>query len=781
MQRKWAKDQKFEVAFLVVFSASIVTLFYLLISMNGLVLGNDPAVHLIKTQIFLQSGQIPLDNIGWIPPLFEIMLAFLITLTGASSIGQMIFLVKVLAVIVDWLLFVSVYLVSRKFFNKKVGAVSAVFLATCFPLYELNTWGGYTTALGLAFLVLLFYYAYMATKQSSYIVVAFFVAFSIILAHQLTAFLAVVIMLPVMLFLLIKSKGAFLKGFVVIMIGGAIAFFAFYFPAITTNLDMIINHVFFSNQAYTVQIPYTNAESFFLYYGFIQFFAVGGIVVSYFMLKKQKKTILFAILMLSLLVPLFFAESYLFGFLLPFEWFTYYLTPPIAILGAVFAVFAAEKLSAYFSKNRFDKSKKWKRPLSVGLMLLMCGLIVLPIYNTCGRVAWAGEYNATSDPLAYDAAVWLNQNYPQPVTLVVTQNPGDWFSVFSNKTIITQTYDWEGANVAADSIIGLDYEMQGSMSLVKAYEIKDSFVENYVYLDQLWRRTAYSSPVQDYISFDQDGTNYQYAIVNLSRTISFDNPSDPKTLEINYFNHQVALKRTVTLQNDSYLTNNSWSITPLTGTISNVKLHLTTYFDLQFNFDTALIPQLTDWANPWDMPQKFASGNQWASVDFLGSDLTQHYIGVSDGQAKVAFGFYFTDLPNKGNIGALGSRQIDAVRYEYNFDSLDANQTAVRQYQILTVSRNSNHGFQRDDLQGLFDAKTSQPVTLHCYKDFIAENNVSFIVYDKNQIAARASLPLSATFLPQASQCKFLELSYSNNRYVVFKILDNYNQTQIWK
>ena len=131
----------------------------MLISINGLILGNDPSVHLAKAKIFLQTGQIPLDNIGWIPPLFEIMLAIVISLTGANGALQMVFLVKVLAVIADWLLFVSVYLVGSRFFNRKIGAVAAVFLALCFPLYELNTWGGYTTALGMAFLVLLFYYA----------------------------------------------------------------------------------------------------------------------------------------------------------------------------------------------------------------------------------------------------------------------------------------------------------------------------------------------------------------------------------------------------------------------------------------------------------------------------------------------------------------------------------------------------------------------------------------------------------------------------------------------
>ena len=98
------KEKKIEIAFITVFSVLIFAIFYVVISMNGVVLGNDPAVHLEKAQIFLNTGKIPLANLGWTPPLYEIVLAMFISLTGATDIGQYIFLVKVLAVIIDWLL-----------------------------------------------------------------------------------------------------------------------------------------------------------------------------------------------------------------------------------------------------------------------------------------------------------------------------------------------------------------------------------------------------------------------------------------------------------------------------------------------------------------------------------------------------------------------------------------------------------------------------------------------------------------------------------------------------
>jgi hypothetical protein len=781
---KWTRDRKLEIAFIAVFSALIIVLFYTLISMNGLVLGNDPAVHLAKAQIFLKTGQIPLDSIGWIPPLFEIMLAMVISFSGASNVGQMIFLVKALAVIVNWLLFLSVYLVGSKFFNKKIGAVAAVFLSMCYPMYELNTWGGYTTVLGITFLLLLFYYSYLAAKQFGYIAVNFFLAFAVILSHQLTAFLAAVIMLPVLFLMLIKFKGAYLKGFAAIMLGGAIAFFAFYFQAIANYLDIAIYHVFFGNKAYVLQIPYTNLQSFLLYFGFIQFFAIGGIGISYYLLKRQKKLILFVTLMLSLFVPLFFAESYVFGFLLPFEWFTYYLTPSIVILAAVCVVFIAEKLSAYFTRNRHSLHQKWLRIAATSLIAVMsCTLVGFHVYNTYEKVMFVAAFNSNSDINAYDAAVWLSQNYPDDATVVATRIPGDWFAALSGKHVISQTYDWEGRNAVADSVLKLDYEVQGSQTLVKAYETNDNIIdENYVSIDQVWYRVSFSSIAGDFLSFNQNGLSYSFVLSDLSRTVSFDDESDSKEIEFRYFNNQVALTQTIRVQNDSYPINISWSISPLNGDLSNVTLYLTTYFDLQFHFDKAHIPQLMNRANPWDIPSKTTNGKEWATVNFSSSEIVDHYIGLYDQQKQTAFAFYFTDLPNWGNIGALANHQIDAVRYQYDFKQIGANQTIMRQYQVLTLTKNSYPTLQPVELQSLFNFNFGQfPASIHNYKEYIAENNIGFIVYDKNQIDRHASLPLGSSFLPQIAKCQFLELVYSNSRYAVFKILGNYTQTQVWK
>lgn len=761
-------ERQLEIAFITVFSVLIFIIFYTLISMNGVVLGNDPAVHLEKAQIFLQTGKIPLVNLGWTPPLYELLLTMLISFSGATGIGQQIFLVKALAVIIDWLLFLSVYLIGRKFFNKKIGAVAAVLLLMCFPIFEANAWGGYTTVLGITFILLVFLYLTLAIEQFGYLVVTFFAAFALVLSHQLAAFLGVIMLLPILLYMLIKSKGAYLKVVVALMLGGGIAFFLYYFQAMVPYLGLVIEYVFFAEKSYATQIPAASFNSFLVNFGFIFFFALSGFFISYYLLKRQKKLIFYAILMLSFFVPLFFAESYIFGLYMPFQWFIYYLTPPMAIFAAVSVVFIEEKFIVYYAKNKKSFRKNWLTIAAVSLIVLMCLMLVGRSNVVYGKIMQASVFYSTTDIKAYDAGVWLEQNYPGDATVVDTQIPGFWFSIFSGKTVIAQTSAGEGTNDIAESVLSLSYSIQDPQTLVKAYEANgDVDEENYVSINQIWYQVSDSSTAGDFISFTQNGTNYKFALSDLSMEISFDEQSYPAKVEFLYSNDYVELTETMFVQNDSYPINVSWAVTPLNNDISNVTLYLTTYFDPQFDFDEAQIPQLMNWVNPWNVSSKTTEGTEWAVVSFTSSDLKDNYIGLYDDKNQIAFAFNFTDLPDWGNIGALASRQIDAVRFQYQFNQINVNQTVTRQYQVLTLSKNSFPTLQPNELESLFNFKPGQfTVSTSDFKDYIAENNIEFIVYDKNQLNSNMV------------SCPFLELIYSNDRYDIFKILSNYNQTQ---
>jgi hypothetical protein len=758
-----SREKKIEVAFISIFSVLIFAIFYTVISMNGVVLGNDPAVHLEKAQIFLNTGKIPLVNLGWTPPLYQIVLAMFISLTGATDIGQLIFLVKFLAALVDWLLFLSVYLIASKFFSKRVGIAASVLLLMCFPMYEANQFGGYTTVLALAFMLLVFLYTPLAIDRFGYLVVTFFVAFGVVLSHQLAAFLAVFIMPPVLIFMLVKSKGAYLKVVMALILGGGIAFFLYYFQAMIGYLDLVIAYVFFEVKTYAYQIPAASFRAFINNFGFIFFFALAGMFVSYYILKKQKKMIFFVTLILSFFVPLFFAESYLFGFYMPFGWFIYYLTPVTAILAAVSIVFLADKSSGFYLKNKQMFRKNWLKIATFTVIILLATMLVYRSDTVYGKIMEASVYYSTTDIKAYDAGVWLKANYPENSTVVVTETPGFWFQEFSGKNVTAQTDHIVQRNEIAESVLSLSYEVETPQTLIRAYAAGgDITEETYISIDQVWNRISYASGSGDFLSYTVNGNDNKLPLSTLNKQIIFDQQLYPKKIELIYTNDFVSLKKTVVVENASYPLSISWTLTPLKSEIFNATLYLSNFFDLKYDFDKAQIPKLMDWVNPWDAPQpiKTSQGTDWAVASFANTNLKDNYIGVYDNKNNVAFAFKFNDLPDWGNIGALRTRQIDAVRFQYQFNDLNVNQTASRSYQILTMSKNTFPTLQPDTLQGLFSYKPAEfKLSARDFTDYIKTNNIGFIVYDRNHLDT------------QMIHSKLLQLIYSNDRYVIFKIL----------
>jgi hypothetical protein len=85
-------------------------------------------------------------------------------------------------------------------------------------------------------------------------------------------------------------------------------------------------------------------------------------------------------------------------------------------------------------------------------------------------------------------------------------------------------------------------------------------------------------------------------------------------------------------------------------------------------------------------------------------------------------------------------------------------------YQYTTFSKTSAPEIPNlKDLKSMFDFKPSVAFELKSrdYHDYIAENNIGFLVYDKNQLDTKLI------------RCKILKVIYSNDRYLIFKINPN--------
>ena len=764
MIRTLESEKIFETVFVMAFSICILVIFFALISMNGLVLGNDPAVHLEKAQIFLQTGEIPLANLGWAPPLYQILLATLISFTGASNFEQMILLVKAAAVLIDWLLFFSVYMIGAKFFGKKIGAIAAVLLLMCFPMYEINLWGGYTSVLGLAFMFLLFLYLPFAVKDFGHVMVTFLVAFSLVLSHQLATFLVVLILPPVILFMLVKSRGTYLKALIALILGGGIAFFLYYFQATIPYVDVLVEHVFFTQKTMLYQIPATTLNAFMVNFGFVFIIALCGIFIAFFNLRAKKKPFLFLILLSSFLVPFILAQSYLFGLYLPFQWFIYYLMPPMAILAAVSLTFTIDRVSAFYLKHK----KRWKKirlkAVTVSVVILASLMFLFRFGVVYGKIMEASVYYSTSDVKAYDAGVWLSNNFPDEATVVVTEIPGFWFRAFSGKTVIAATNPIIQRNEVAESVLGLSYELEHPLTLVRSYEeMGDTSDENYVSINHVWNKVSYSSGDGNFISYRANGVDKKAVLSGLNREMVFDDRGSPKKLVIRYFNDEINITQTIIVQNDSYPIDVAWTLSPLKSEVSNTALYVSIFFDLHFSFEKAHIPGVLDWENPWSRPSN-SQGSDWAVVNFSRSTLTDNWLGFYDENEEVVFALNFKELPDWGNVGVLASRQIDAVRFQYNFDKISINQTAFFMYKVLTFSKSSYPEMQQpSELKSPFEFKPLTPfeVKSRDYHDFVNENNIKFIVYDKNQLDTKII------------RCKLLELIYSNDRYVILRVKSN--------
>jgi len=750
--------------FLTVFSIVVLVVFYGLLSIGGAVIGNDGSVHFGRAQEFLSTGQISLDNLGWTPPLYQILLAFLISLTGATNIEHFLLLVKVSAIVVNWLMFFSMYLIGKRFFDKKIGMVAASLLLLCFPMFELNMWGGYTTVLGIAFMLLLFLYLPLSVEHKSYMMVVGVFAFALVLSHQLTLFVAALILVPVMLFLIIKSRGKGVKALLFILVGGGVSFFLYYIRAMLPYLGDIIEHIFFAQKAMAYQIPQTSLTAFLSNFGFVLILGVAGLFVATYKLWLEKKHVGNLTLFFSFLIPLVLAKSYLFGLYLPFQWFIYYVMPPLVIFAAVFLFFAIEKSLNYYRLNKARIKRVYVRTVVVGVIVLCCCVFVIRGDVLSSRLNDSIPLFATSDSQSLQVGRWLKANYPESVSVVVTEAPGFWFSAFCEKDVIVEINPAVERNVVSESVLALSYEIETPLSLLRAYAAKGDLVSEYsVSINDVWRIGTFCSIGGDYVSYDVGEVHKMVPLSQMGRYYTLDRSSSGNgqtahNLTIIYANDDILMTQSQLVTSSSYATQVSWDIAPVNTSVSNITLYMSTFVSL--NFDKAYLPDVLNWENPWAKPTD-SYDKYWAVTEFSKNSLTDDYIAIRDEQNQVYYAMKFHNLPDWGNIGALDNMQIDAIRLIYKFEQINTGEHVAFSYQTLLFSEESYpQPVSPSQIKEMF---TMQPttyftITSRDYINFIEENNIGFIIYDKNKLD------------PNLIRCGILDLVYSNDRYAVFRV-----------
>jgi hypothetical protein len=134
---------------------------------------------------------------------------------------------------------------------------------------------------------------------------------------------------------------------------------------------------------------------------------------------------------------------------------------------------------------------------------------------------------------------------------------------------------------------------------------------------------------------------------------------------------------------------------------------------------------------------------------------------VYDEQNQVYYALKYDNLPDWGNVGALNSGQIDAIRFSYTLEKITPGNNVAFSYQTLTFSEESyKQSVPLTQIGKMFTAKPTENFTVsgRDYFDSIKEHNVEFIVYDKYQLD------------PKFVRNSAIELVYSNDRYAIFRI-----------
>jgi asparagine N-glycosylation enzyme membrane subunit Stt3 len=765
-------ERNLEASFTVGFSLLVFVLFFSFLGANGLVLGNDPAVHLQTAQSFLETGKVPLME-TWYPPLYHIILDTFIAFTGFTSVSELLFLMKAVTALIDWFLVFSVYLVAAKFFNKKTGVLAAALLILCFPIYEINAWGGYTSILALAFMMLAILYLGSPLKGIENTLLAFIFGFSVVLSHQLATFMAVFILPPFLIYALVKSRGHYPKALIAALLGGGIAFGIYYVRPLLPYLGDLVYIIFFQLTLYKYQIPAVTGQAFVVNFGFILFLAIAGLAVSFFELKKRNSLSFFLLLGMAFLVPAIFSQSYLVGIYLPFQWFVYYILPPLAVLAGVTLAYLIDTALVSYFNNKKGWQRNFLKALSIIIVCSLVAVMAMRFGTVSEKIDESTQFYSISDVNAYEAGTWLRQNFQDTfATAVVTQQPGHWFGVYSGNPLIAQTDSVIEWNVKAESVLALSYEMEQPATMLRVYEEKAGNVssENFIYENMAWTALSYFDENSASLLYcDQNKMWHSFVLSSLNRTIAMDEVSYPKSISIKYTSEEFTLTERILASNDSYPMTVTWQLSALKNDLTYAKLYLNYYVNPTFTFSKAYVPSVLNWKNPWENISKTRNG--WGVTDFSIENLVaDNYVSIFDQNNKAALGLKFDDLPNAGTVGVLANNNIDAVRFEYHFYKIDANYTVSKTYQLLTFSQSSLPELENlTGMNSLFAFKTAEPFKVDCrnFASIIRDNNISFIVYDKQH------------FDHSLLNSKWIEIVYTNDKYVICKINPNHPYVNI--
>jgi len=743
--------------FLAVLALFVITVHQM--SMDGILPGNDPAVHLGKAKTIIIDKGVNYSEIVWYPPLFHAFLAVLLLFVGTADVVVASLVLKFVVATINVLVLLSTYLLARRLLGRGVAVASAVFTILSVPLFEMICWGGYANFLGIAYIALIFYI--MNTNHGPYVkaLLLFLVTFALVLTHQLATFVFLLVFVPAFFIGTIRSRKKFLT-FLAVILGGGLAILAWYAEVMLRYFSVLISHPFFEIKEYVYRIPYVSLNSLIKVFGAILFLAFAGIPLTFVLLRRRKALSAYPLLILWLAVPFFLSQSYLFGLYVPYERFIYFFATPTAIFGGAI-VFSLAKLPAFIASNlslRMEKKRKVLNIARVGTLVILVIFFSFQCFLFLQRLQGLPQYYEVSGITGYDAGKWLKQYSISDGAVVVSEKPGTWLGVMT----IEETNPLLGRNVVAEAVLGLFYEMENTRALTREYTSGDSNSGQVMYVSvyNIWTKALSIPDNYVYVNYtDIHGRSELVSLSEAAKKIYWTQRSVGESqLVSEYFYDSFTLEKVVAVHSESSAITLEWRFTARQD-FASISLQVFSFTEPSLDYREAFVPGVLDWQNPWDKPS-VKWGDNWALVECPPYDFGGTIAAMLDAANGVLVVFEFAEFPDWFNIGALANRFIDALRVGYDFGNFAKGESREISFSILLYSFESRdiERWTQDSLKPLLDSKTDLLVQERDFLTYIKEYDIEFVVIDPQQIL------LKVEFSP------ILDRVYANDKFIIYAI-----------
>ncbi len=767
-----------ELVFIVVAASALFFFTVYQMSIDGIIPGNDPAVHLEVAKNIVTTKVVDYSEIFWYPPLFHTFLAALLLFTGTVDVVIASLILKFVVATISVLLFLATYVLCRRLLGTGIALASSLFAFLSVPLFKMTFWGGYPNYLSIAFIVLICYIINTNWASSIKTFLLFLISFSLVLTHQLSALVLFIAFVPAFFISTIISKRKFFA-FFAILVGGALAVLAWYAEPILRNSSVFIYHVFFQAKENVLDISSVTFDSLVNNFGLTLILAVAGIPLTFILLKKRKALSVYPLLFLWLAIPFFLSQSFIFGLYLPYERFIYYLATPMAIFAGA-TVYGIIKLPTVIKSKLSSKTGKILKTLNIVKIItfvMLFGLFFSQSFLSLQNIQGFPQFYKTLGTASYDACKWFGQySTSDNSSVVVSQKPGAWLHLISDHMTIEEKWSPVlGRNAVAETVLYLFYEMDNSRSLTREYVSGGSLSGQALCLSiyNVWEKVLSIFDSNVYVTFT-DNTGKDIA-VSLSETTKktywTQKSADNMQLVSEYSNTLFALEKAVSIRSESPLVDLNWKFTPHQN-LTNAKLKISSYTEPSFDFTEEFIPGvliwqnekkipiIPYWQNPWDKPSSINMTGNWALAEYPSNSLIDNFAAILDSENGVLLVFQFANIPEWLEVGAQGNRFIDSLRVGYQFGDLGKNESREVSFSILTYSSEPKQSEPptEADLKQLLRSTVNLNIQERDFLTYIKEYSVEFVVFDSEP-------PFSDIQLFPT-----LDKIYDNGKFVIYSV-----------